>query len=108
MSPAAPRTDHTHVLLLRGINVGRSNRVGRDTLIRWARAAGGEAHYPGAAALGHGQGYVYSHDEPHAVARQQYAPDPLVGRDYYRPKPIGHEKRLTEQVAALRRIIRGD
>ena len=63
---------------------------------------------PGAAALGHGQGYVYSHDEPHAVARQQYAPDPLVGRDYYRPKPIGHEKRLTEQVAALRRIIRGD
>ena len=67
-----------------------------------------DAHYPGAAALGHGQGYVYSHDEPHAVARQQYAPDPLVGRDYYRPKPIGHEKRLTEQVAALRRIIRGD
>ena len=43
MSPAAPRTDHTHVLLLRGINVGRSNRVGKDTLIRWARAAGGEA-----------------------------------------------------------------
>ena len=43
MSPAAPRTDHTHVLLLRGINVGRSNRVGKDTLIRWAQAAGGEA-----------------------------------------------------------------
>ena len=33
MSPAAPRTDHTHVLLLRGINVGRSNRVGKDTLM---------------------------------------------------------------------------
>ncbi|WP_241733756.1 DUF1697 domain-containing protein [Micrococcus luteus] len=43
MRPAAPRTDHTHVLLLRGINVGRSNRVGKDTLIRWAQAAGGEA-----------------------------------------------------------------
>ncbi|EFD50381.1 recombination factor protein RarA [Micrococcus luteus SK58] len=67
-----------------------------------------DAHYPGAAALGHGQGYVYSHDEPHAVARQQYAPDPLVGKDYYRPKAIGHEKRLAEQVAALRRIIRGE
>lgn len=66
-----------------------------------------DAHYPGAAALGHGAGYVYSHDEPHAVARQQYAPDPLVGKDYYRPKPIGHEKRLTEQVEALRRIVRG-
>jgi len=42
------------------------------------------------------------------VARQQYAPDPLVGKDYYRPKAIGHEKRLAEQVAALRRIIRGE
>lgn len=66
-----------------------------------------DSHYPGAAALGHGKGYVYSHDEPHAVARQQYAPDPLVGKDYYVPKPIGHEKRLGEQVAALRRILRG-
>ena len=50
MSPAAPRTDHTHVLLLRGINVGRSNRVGKDTLIRWAQAAGlqaGESLYLG-------------------------------------------------------------
>ena len=42
------------------------------------------------------------------MARQQYAPDPLVGKDYYRPKAIGHEKRLAEQVAALRRIIRGE
>ena len=67
-----------------------------------------DSHYPGAKALGHGQGYVYSHDEPHAVARQQYAPDPLVGRDYYRPKPIGHERQLGPQVDALRRIIRGD
>ena len=66
-----------------------------------------DSHYPGAKALGHGEGYVYSHDEPHAVARQQYAPDPLVGRDYYRPKPIGHERQLSAQVDALRRIIRG-
>ncbi len=66
-----------------------------------------DAHYPGAAALGHGKGYVYSHDEPHAVARQQYPPDPLVGRDYYRPKPIGAEGRLVDQLAALRRIVRG-
>ncbi|MGW5854583.1 MULTISPECIES: replication-associated recombination protein A [Micrococcus] len=66
-----------------------------------------DAHYAGAADLGHGKGYVYSHDEPHAVARQQYPPDPLVGKDYYRPKPIGHEKRLVDQVAALRRIVRG-
>lgn len=67
-----------------------------------------DAHYPGAAALGHGKGYVYSHDSPHAVARQQYAPDPLVGKDYYRPKPIGHERQLGPQLEALRRIVRGE
>lgn len=46
-----------------------------------------DAHYPGAAALGHGQGYVYSHDEPHAVARQQYAPDPWSGGTITGPSP---------------------
>ncbi|MCG7421980.1 DUF1697 domain-containing protein [Micrococcus porci] len=39
MSRAAPRTDHTHVLLLRGINVGRSNRVSNARLAAWAEAA---------------------------------------------------------------------
>lgn len=37
---SAPRTDHTHVLLLRGVNVGRANRVSRDALIRWTERAG--------------------------------------------------------------------
>lgn len=40
MSPARPRSDHTHVLLLRGVNVGRSNRVAKESLVRWAEAAG--------------------------------------------------------------------
>ncbi|WP_246858586.1 replication-associated recombination protein A [Citricoccus sp. SGAir0253] len=66
-----------------------------------------DAHYPGAAALGHGRGYVYSHDAPHGVARQQYAPDPLVGRDYYRPTRNGVERTLGDRVQGLRSIIRG-
>lgn len=48
------------------------------------------------------QGYVYSHDEPEAVARQQYLPDDLVGADYYHPKPHGHEDRLIDRWAWLR------
>lgn len=44
MSPrATPRTDHTHVLLLRGVNVGRSHRVAREVLVAWAEESGGEA-----------------------------------------------------------------
>lgn len=66
-----------------------------------------DAHYPGAAGLGHGRGYVYSHDAPHGVARQQYAPDPLIGRDYYRPTRNGVERNLGDRVQNLRSIIRG-
>ena len=39
-----------------------------------------DAHYAGAQAYGHGQGYRYAHDEPRGVAAQQYLPDVLVGR----------------------------
>ncbi|WP_230010823.1 replication-associated recombination protein A, partial [Microbacterium sp. Bi128] len=31
-----------------------------------------DAHYPGSKQLGHGKGYKYAHDAPHAVATQQY------------------------------------
>jgi len=54
--------------------------------------------YAGAARLGHGKGYVYAHDEPDAVAAQQYLPDDLAGRtDYYRPTDRGFEARLQER-----------
>ncbi len=54
--------------------------------------------YAGAERLGHGDGYVYSHDEPDAVAAQQYLPDDLHGAtDYYRPTDRGFEARLQER-----------
>ncbi len=65
-----------------------------------------DAHYPGASQLGHGKGYIYSHDEPHGVARQQYAPDDLVGRNYYDPTANGAERELQVRVEKLRSIIR--
>ena len=53
-----------------------------------------DAHYSGAAKLGHGQGYLYSHDYPNHWVRQQYLPDELVGTKYY---SYGENK--TEQAA---------
>jgi putative ATPase len=43
-----------------------------------------DAHYPGAKKLGHGQGYVYPHDDP-AGFEVDHLPDPLKGKKYYRP-----------------------
>lgn len=66
-----------------------------------------DAHYAGAQRLGHGAGYVYSHDAPHSVAAQQYAPDDLVGKDYYVPTGNGAEREIAARLERLRSIIRG-
>jgi putative ATPase len=65
-----------------------------------------DAHYRGAADLGHGRGYVYPHDDPLGVVGQDYAPEPVAGRDYYRPSRHGAEAELAERLEKLRRIVR--
>jgi putative ATPase len=47
-----------------------------------------DAHYPGAAALGHGRGYQYPHDEPAGWVEQEHRPPEVAEREYYRP--TGH------------------
>ena len=65
-----------------------------------------DAHYAGAQQLGHGKGYIYSHDAPHSIATQQYAPDDLQGVDYYRPTANGAERLIGERLERIRGIIR--
>jgi len=67
-----------------------------------------DAHYAGSRGLGHGVGYVYPHDDPRGVVAQQYAPDDVVGREYYRPGGHGAERALGERLAALRTVVRSD
>ena len=64
-----------------------------------------DAHYTGAEGLGHGKGYRYPHDFPHAVVGQQYLPDGLEGSRYYRPTSNGFEKQLAARLEAVRRIL---
>ncbi|WP_243717482.1 replication-associated recombination protein A [Actinomadura darangshiensis] len=66
-----------------------------------------DAHYKGAAKIGHGEGYKYAHDHPGGVVKQQYAPDPVHGREYYRPTRHGAESRFTEVLARIRSVLRG-
>ena len=64
-----------------------------------------DAHYAGAEGLGHGKGYRYPHDFPHAVVGQQYLPDGLEDSRYYRPTSNGFEKQLASRLEAVRRIL---
>jgi putative ATPase len=67
-----------------------------------------DGHYAGARRLGNAIGYRYPHDDPDAVLAQQYPPDELVGRDYYRPGTHGAERVLAERLPKLRRAVRGE
>ena len=59
-----------------------------------------DAHYRGAATLGHGAGYAYPHDDPRGFVEQAYRPDELTGRRYYEPGPHGREARIRAELEA--------
>lgn len=66
-----------------------------------------DGHYAGAKKLGNAVGYRFPHDDPDGVLAQQYAPDTLVGVDYYVPTDHGFERELGPRVGRLRSIVRG-
>lgn len=63
-----------------------------------------DAHYRGAAKLGHGQGYLYPHDFPGNFVEQQYLPDELRDLTLYQPTRNGYEQVLSERL----RLWRGE
>ena len=84
----------------------KSNRV--TTALGAARAAArrsgtGEvpvhlrdAHYQGAASLGHGDGYAYPHDDPSGWVPQDHRPSEVADLVFYKPTNHGREGRLKE------------
>lgn len=62
-----------------------------------------DAHYGGAAKLGHGIGYKYAHDYKNNYVNQQYLPDELVGSVFYQPSENGYEKNIKEHMERIKR-----
>ena len=55
--------------------------------------------------LGYGKGYAYDHDTPEGFSGQNYFPDEMDRRTFYKPKGEGSEARIKERLerwAALR------
>ncbi len=46
----------------------------------------------------YGKGYKYAHDFPGHFIEQQYLPDKLKGRKYYRPGTLGFEKEIERRI----------
>ncbi len=58
-----------------------------------------DAHYKGAAKLGHGEGYKYAHNYPNHYVPQEYMPHQ---EKYYDPTEQGYEAKIKERLAKLK------
>ncbi len=58
-----------------------------------------DAHYRGAASIGHGRGYAYPHDDPRGWVAQGYRPDEVADRTYYEPSGHGAEAEVAARMA---------
>lgn len=63
-----------------------------------------DAHYKGAAKLGHGNGYRYAHDFPYHYVKQQYLPEGMEGTYFYRPTENGYEKQISHYLTFLKTL----
>ena len=61
-----------------------------------------DAHYKGAAKLGHGVGYLYAHDYPNHYVEQQYLPDQLQGTQFYVSTDNGYEAAVREHMNKIK------
>ena len=61
-----------------------------------------DGHYKGAKTLGHGEGYLYSHEYEGNYVPQAYLPE---GKRYYEPTQNGHEIRIAERLEYWRKAF---
>jgi putative ATPase len=90
-------------------SVGRAMGAARD-LVSNGPAGGVPIHlrssgYSGAGALGHGDGYLYSHDHPDGVVAQQYFPDEVTAAPLFHPGQHGDEGEIARRMAEIDRIL---
>ena len=62
-----------------------------------------DAHYSGAAEIGHGEGYEYPHNDPSGWVEQTYRPEEVESNVYYEPSKHGFEKQVMERMAKLKK-----
>ncbi len=67
-----------------------------------------DAHYKGAAKLGHGLDYKYPHVFPKHYVNQQYLPYELTGTTFYEPSDSGYEQKIRDHMKWLKSMVTSD
>lgn len=85
--------------------MGAARSAVRDTDVPVVPMHLRDAHYEGAATLGHGEGYRYPHDFPGHVVAQDYWPEGQSRRVLYRPGTEGAEAARAERFARMEEMM---
>ena len=94
---SAPKSNAAYMAVDQALESVRNHKIGAvPNHLR-------DAHYKGAAKLGHGIGYKYAHDYPDHYVKQQYLPDELLGTTFYEPTENGYEKNIKEYLERVRK-----
>ena len=91
----APKSNASYLAIDRALEDIRSKDTGKvPSYLR-------DASYVGAQKMDHGIGYKYPHDFDRAYINQQYLPDELIGKKYYKPTDYGYEKEIKKRILSL-------
>ncbi|WP_200829192.1 replication-associated recombination protein A [Arcanobacterium ihumii] len=99
----APKSNRAYNAINKAIADVREGKIGpvpmhlRDKSVKSSRIAAQQS--------GKDRDYIYAHDEPNAIARQQYLPDEMVGTVYYEPSDRGYEANVTNRLERINRAL---
>ena len=91
----APKSNAAYVAIEEAMHSVRSQKTTVPVHLQ-------DAHYKGAAKLGHGIGYQYAHDYPNHYAKQQYLPDEIVNESFYHMGDLGYEAEMKSRMRKIR------
>ncbi|MCI5825306.1 MAG: replication-associated recombination protein A [Arcanobacterium sp.] len=99
----APKSNRAYQAINAAIADVRAGKIGpvpvhlRDKSVKASRIAAEQS--------GKNAEYVYAHDQPGAIARQQYLPDELTAVRYYEPSERGFEANITQRLGVINKAL---
>lgn len=94
---SAPKSNASYLAIEAAMNYVKNNPIGAIP------AHLQDAHYKGAAKLGHGLNYKYAHDYKNHYVKQQYLPDGMEDVKFYEPTTNGYESAIKAHMERIRK-----
>ena len=94
---SAPKSNASYLAISEAMDYVKNNPMGAIPVHLQ------DAHYKGAAKLGHGLNYKYAHNYKNHYVKQQYLPDGMEGVSFYQPTENGYEDVIKRHLLRIRK-----